>query len=294
MARVLGIGVATYDVINTVETYPPEDAKVRIIEQRVARGGNAANTLVVLSQLGHHCAWGGVLAADAASQWIMAELRRCGVDTRYARIETRGAAPTSYILLSRATGSRTIAHYRDLTEFSDGDFAGIPVPDYDWIHFEGRNIEATLKTLEALDRARHRAVRSVEIEKPRDGIEQLFNHARVLLFSRDYVHAVGWAEPAGFLEHMHRRLPRSQVFCTWGECGAYGIGPEGQVLHRPARPPAAVVETVGAGDTFNAGVIHRLAGGGSLDNALAEGCRVAGIKCGRVGFDIGADGDATG
>ncbi len=286
MARVLGIGVATYDVINTVEAYPPEVGKVRIIEQRLARGGNAANTLVVLSRLGHRCAWGGVLAADTASDWLLGEMRRCGVDTRYARIEVHGTAPTSYILLSRATGSRTITHYRDLPEFSDSDFARIEVSDHDWIHFEGRNIEATLNMLISLGRGGHRGVRSVEIEKPRVGIERLFAHAAVLLFSRDYVRAVGRAQAPEFLEAMHRRLPRSQVICTWGDKGAYGIGPDGRVLHQPAQPPAAVVETVGAGDTFNAGVIHRLVRGGTLDAALAEGCRLAGDKCGRIGFEV--------
>lgn len=289
MPRVLGIGVATYDVINTVASYPPEDAKVRIIEQRLARGGNTANTLVVLSQLGHRCAWGGVLAADDAGRWIAAELRRCGVDTRYARTEAHGTAPTSYILLSRATGSRTIAHFRDLPEFSDDDFARIDVSAYDWIHFEGRNIEATRNMLQALERAGHGAVRSVEIEKPRRGIEQLFELAGVLLFSRDYVRATGWEAPPGFLKDMHRRLPRCQVICTWGDEGAYGVGPEGRVLHRPAQPPLVVVETVGAGDTFNAGVIHRLVAGGTLDDALTEGCRLAGIKCGRVGFEVAAE-----
>ena len=291
MTRVLGIGVATYDVINTVEAYPPEDAKVRIIEQRTARGGNAANTLEVLSRLGCQCAWGGVLAADAASEWIREDLQRCGVDTRHARTEAHGTAPTSYILLSRATGSRTIAHLRNLPEFSDVDFARIDVSGYDWIHFEGRNIEATLNMLTSLARDRHRAVCSVEVEKPRDGIEQLFEHAPVLLFSRDYVRAIGWTAAVEFLEDMHRRLPRSQVICTWGEAGAYAVGPEGRLLHLPAHPPPAVVETVGAGDTFNAGVIHRLAARGTLEEALAQGCRLAGNKCGRVGFEVAIEGD---
>jgi ketohexokinase len=289
MARVLGIGVATYDVINTVETYPPEDAKVRIIARRVARGGNAANTLEVLSRLGHRCSWGGVLARDAASQWIMDELRRCGVETRHGRITADGTAPTSYILLSRATGSRTIAHYRDLPEFGDGDFAAIDLSDYDWIHFEGRNIAATEKMLQSLALRHRRAVCSVEVERPREDIERLFDHADVLLFSRDYVRGAGWGDAPAFLAHMHRRLPQRRMVCTWGEEGAYGVSPDGEVVHSPARPPPVVVETVGAGDTFNAGVIHTLAGGGALAEALETGCRLAGAKCGRVGFDLTAD-----
>lgn len=62
MVSVLGIGVATFDVVNSVDAYPLEDAKIRVRARRTARGGNVTNTLVVLSQLGHRCAWGGTLA----------------------------------------------------------------------------------------------------------------------------------------------------------------------------------------------------------------------------------------
>ena len=64
MARILGVGIATLDIINTVDGYPAEDSEVRAIHQRICRGGNATNTLVVLSQLGHRCAWAGVLADE--------------------------------------------------------------------------------------------------------------------------------------------------------------------------------------------------------------------------------------
>ena len=47
--RILGVGIATLDLINEVERYPPEDAEVRALTQRRSRGGNAANTLAVLS-----------------------------------------------------------------------------------------------------------------------------------------------------------------------------------------------------------------------------------------------------
>lgn len=45
-----------------------------------------------------------------------------------------------------------------------------------------------------------------------------------------------------------------------------------------------VVDTLGAGDTFNAGVICALALGKGMQAALDTGCLVAGTKCGIVGF----------
>ena len=58
-----------------------------------------------------------------------------------------------------------------------------------------------------------------------------------------------------------------------------------QVYESPAYPPESVVDTLGAGDTFNAGIIHCLSQGRSVSEALQYACKLAGTKCGMVGFD---------
>jgi ketohexokinase len=98
MPRILAIGIATVDIVNLVSEYPAEDSEVR------ALGGNATNTLVVLSQLGHRVAWGGVLAEDADSVHIQNDLRMHHVDLRHVRRQAHGKNPTSYILSSQASG----------------------------------------------------------------------------------------------------------------------------------------------------------------------------------------------
>uniref|UniRef100_A0A8B9QM42 Ketohexokinase n=1 Tax=Apteryx owenii TaxID=8824 RepID=A0A8B9QM42_APTOW len=58
------------------------------------------------------------------------------------------------------------------------------------------------------------------------------------------------------------------------------------LVHSDAFPPDAVVDTLGAGDTFNAAVIFALSEGRqSLQEAITFGCRVAGRKCGVQGYD---------
>ena len=58
-----------------------------------------------------------------------------------------------------------------------------------------------------------------------------------------------------------------------------------QVYASPAFPPEKLVDTLGAGDTFNATVIHSLLRGKSVREALTYACKLAGAKCGMVGFD---------
>ena len=77
------------------------------------------------------------------------------------------------------------------------------------------------------------------------------------------------------------------LVCAWGEAGACaldtGVRPLAMVSS-PAFPPSAVVDTVGAGDTFLAGVVWGLTSGRPLGEALREACALAGRKVGVHGF----------
>ena len=54
-------------------------------------------------------------------------------------------------------------------------------------------------------------------------------------------------------------------------------------------PPGGLIDTLGAGDTFIAAVIHKLASGRGIQDAISFGCRVAGAKCGMNGYKGLAD-----
>jgi ketohexokinase len=284
MASILAIGTAGLDIINVVDGYPAEDTEVRALAQRRCRGGNATNTLVVLSQLGHRCSWGGVLADEPDAGDILAELGAHDIDLCHCQRLAAGKVPTSYVTLNRRNGSRTIVHYRDLPEFSYEAFGAIDLRRFDWIHFEGRNIAATADMLRAARQRHPAATRSLEVEKPRPGIETLFALAEVLLFSRDYARAQGCDDAATWLAQARVLAPQSTLVCAWGAQGAFALGRDEVLLHAPAFAPPSVIDTLGAGDVFNAGLIHRLVQVRPLAEALSFGCRIAGHKCGRHGL----------
>ncbi len=286
MARILGIGIATLDIINSVAGYPPEDAEVRAAAQRQCRGGNATNTLVVLSQLGHRCAWGGVIAEEPDAARIIDDLTGFGIDLGPVKRTPHGKVPTSYITLNQANGSRTIVHYRDLPEYGYEDFQNIDLTGYDWLHFEGRNIDDTARMLEHAQASQPHTPRSLEIEKARPDIERLFPAATLLLFSRHYAQARGSDDPARFLHDMHQRTPHADLMLAWGEAGAYGVSRAGQLAHSPAFPPPRIVDTLGAGDTFNAGIIDACLRRLTLSETLESACRLAGRKCGAAGLNF--------
>jgi ketohexokinase len=290
MAHILAIGIAALDIINLVAQYPREDTKVRALSQRRTRGGNATNTLVVLSQLGHHCSWGGVCVDEPDGQIILQDLAEHAIDTRYCRFETQGKVPTSYITVNQGNGSRTIVHHRDLPEFTYQDFQPIELSQFDWVHFEGRQV---IETTQMLTRVRQQCPNlpiSVEIETWRPNIEQLFTQAQILLFSRTFAHQyTNTHNPSGFLHQIRPLAPQATLICAWGEQGGYALTTNGLLLHSPAMSPVQIVDTIGAGDTFNAGIIDQLVCHRNLETALHYANQLAGKKCGQIGLMVNGE-----
>lgn len=284
MSHIICVGVATLDVILNIERFPREDEEMRAQSQRLARGGNAANSSVVLAQRGHRCDFVGALADDSNARIIENDLLEQGVSTRYCQHVEGAHSPTSYILVSRASGSRTIVHHRQLPEYDDSHFVGVDLEGCDWLHFEGRNVPATRRMLEHVRRYAPERPISVEIEKEREGVEALWSLAGILIFSRAFALGRGYADPEHLLDDLRTRIRDATLVCTWGEAGALAMDPGGTLHRSPAFPPATVLDTVGAGDTFNAGFIDALIRGSELEEALIAGCRLAGRKVGQVGF----------
>jgi ketohexokinase len=60
---------------------------------------------------------------------------------------------------------------------------------------------------------------------------------------------------------------------------------DGRFVREAAHSPRRVVDTLGAGDTFNAGVIDGYLARRDAVTILRQACVLAGRKCGQSGFE---------
>ncbi|KAK0735463.1 Ribokinase-like protein [Apiosordaria backusii] len=291
MKHLVLTGACALDTILTVPTFPAEDAKQRASSLQVRRGGNCPNTLEVLHHLlsshkqQHDIKTHLISTLPSADSPAITKIHSSfgpgssSIDFSQCLYRSGHTEPaSSYIIRSSQTGSRTVVNYNDLPEMTAEEFRGIldrllnkSMDDNDgdswWFHFEGRIPDTTLQCIRYIRRVMPtNTTISVECEKPnREGLVELASEADVVFYSSSWAESRGYHNPEACLRGEAPSTRASLMLCTWGASGAgllsrkLGGGDEGQYIHSPATPdgkPIKVVDTIGAGDTFIAGVLY--------------------------------------
>ncbi|KAH7381568.1 ketohexokinase [Pyrenochaeta sp. MPI-SDFR-AT-0127] len=312
--HIICVGAVYIDTILTVPHYPNEDEKLRAKGITRRRGGNTPNTLEVLTQLlehdpeksknnASHLHLVSILPAknSEAVKFVRDSLPTVNIDSASIFREDHREAASSYIIQSQETLSRTIVSVNDLPEMMEHEFIAKMEENarawWDgWFHFEGRIPDVILPCTHFLRNICDNVTISVECEKPeRTEMATVAKFAHVVFYSKLWAQKNGYSDPRSFLE---AQIPATRVgavlCCTWGAGGATAVkkGDEHIWAHAdawkvPGSQDKPVVDTIGAGDTFIAGMLFALKNhhDWTLARKLEFANQLAGRKVLQEGFD---------
>lgn len=292
--EVLCVGMVCEDVILEVDSFPKEDSDLRTRSLRRTRGGNANNTATVLVTLGIKAELLASLSLDDCD-FITRGLAKDNVAQDKCPRHPGQVSPNSVIIASRSSGSRTILHTNlGLPELTFDDFDARRYSSYKWVHFEGRpNVSNLAQMAKSLFDQRKGQIEypriSLEMEKCSRQFHQALPYVDLVFVSKEYSMSKGFQTKVEAASGLHRCLNLRQdtmLICAWGEDGAAAKDVDGHVYESQAFPPesGAVVDTLGAGDTFNSAIIASFLRGCTMEQAIVSGCKVAGKKVGQLGY----------
>ncbi|AWD22729.1 carbohydrate kinase family protein [Fuscovulum blasticum] len=270
-------------------------------------GGAVFNTAIALGRLGAPSAFFSGVSNDMLGEILTETLTASKVDTRYL---ARSDRPTTVAFVKLVNGQATYAFYDEATAgrmLSPEQLPELPA-GVAALFFGGISLvnDPAASTYEALQ-AREAGARVTMIDpniRPgfiagkedayRARIGRMIGRADIVKLSDEDLH---WLEGTGDLTALARgivaRGPKV-VFITEGAKGARAVTATQDRF--VAATPVTVADTVGAGDTFNAGVLAALHAAGVLtkagvaalpdavlDQALSLGTRAAAVTVSRAG-----------
>jgi fructokinase len=270
-------------------------------------GGAVFNTAIALGRLGAPSAFFSGVSDDMLGEILADTLTASKVDTRYL---ARSGRPTTVAFVKLVNGQATYAFYDEGTAgrmLSTDQLPALPA-DVSTLFLGGISLvndpaAATYEALQARE-CGHRVTMIDPNIRPgfiagkeaeyRARIGRMLARADIVKLSDEDLH---WLEGQGDLTSLARGiLARGPmvVFITEGARGARAVTATQDRF--VAATPVTVIDTVGAGDTFNAGVLAALHEAGALtkagvaalddatlDAALSLGTRAAAVTVSRAG-----------
>lgn len=270
-------------------------------------GGAVFNTAIALGRLGAPSAFFSGVSTDMLGEILADTLTASQVDTQYL---ARSNRPTTVAFVKLVDGQATYAFYDEATAgrmLSTDQLPALP-DSTQALFFGGISLvnDPAASTYEALQ-AREAATRITMIdpnirpgfiagqEAPyRARIERMIARADIVKLSDEDLH---WLEGPGDVSALARKvlaMGPKLVFITEGAEGARAVTTTQNRFF--AATKVTVADTVGAGDTFNAGALAALHAAGALtkqaitavsdetlDTALSLGTRAAAITVSRPG-----------
>lgn len=275
-------------------------------------GGSSLNVAIGLGRLGTRVAYLGALSTDGFGRVLATQLDRAGVDHGLAEATD---LPTTLAVVHVDDGGRaTYGFYLDATS-AVADPGPVALPDGAALHVSFGAIGPTQapagQRLVALLRAE--AGRRLTCLDPNVRPSAIGTgeeaEARWRAALEDAVATVDLVKVSDEdLERVAPGVDVETVAARWATCGPALVvvtrGPDGAVAFGPAGRVAVpgvavdVVDTVGAGDAFTAGLLDHLdaagaasrgglerLGAGGVRSALTSAVRVAALTCTRRGAD---------
>lgn len=252
--------------------FPELGKEVLVKDLELTLGSSSAICAVGLARLGDVVTFAGVVGADVYGDFCITALERAGIDTSLVR--RRSDLKTGITVSITSARDRALVTYLgSIAALRAEDLPEDIFADFRHFHVSAYFLQSALRAgLAALFARAHRSGLTTSLDAGYDPTEtwgqdliDTLREVDVFLPSESEICGItGCNEIVGGL----RALDNGHTLVI-GKLGAAGcVASEGGRITQVAAFPIDVVDTTGAGDSFNAGFLHRWLQGEDVEHCL--------------------------
>lgn len=257
--------------------------------------GAEFNVATGLSRLGHEAVYCTKLGTDPFGDKIMNAIKKNGIIADFVMRDSENL--TGFMLKNKVIdGDPKIAYYRKgsaVSKITPEDIDSLNLSDSKWLHVTGITPAISQSALESVKRLIERAKEQkmfISFDpnlRPQlwSSEKEMIDTLNLLAESADLVlpglkegEILSGRKGAKEVANFYHDMGAKYVVVKLGDKGAYYSEKDGESGEMPCFKVNEIVDTVGAGDGFAAGVISALAEGKSLKDAAYRGLVIGAIQ----------------
>lgn len=289
--EVIVVGELNVDIIlNRIDRFPEMGKEILAGSLDLTLGSSSAIFASNLSSLGSRVAFIGKIGKDGFANTVLESLQSKKVDT--SRILFSGSLNTGATIVLNFDQDRAMVTY-------PGAMEDLKLIDIDWsflatsshLHFSSIFLQPGIRYDLPLLFSKAKSLgltTSLDpqwdpAEKWDVNLEELLPQVDIFMPNlTEFMMLTGTSSLGEGINHVKQFAPEITLVVKNGADGAFGWN-GGEIIHQPAFLNENVVDCIGAGDSFNAGFIHKFTSGASLADCLEYGAMTGAISTTRAG-----------
>jgi sugar/nucleoside kinase (ribokinase family) len=283
MKTVLCAGEINVDlVLQGYSEFPVPGKEVLVEDSQLVLGSATAIMAMGLARLGTPVAFVGKVGDDLWGHYCLDDMAGRGIDV--SRVIRGGGLKTGItVSITHAADRALVTHMGAINALASGDVPDAAMAGCGHLHVSSFFLQEALRPgLPGLFERARRAGLTTSLDTGFDpsgewdgGLRETLRETDLFFPNEVELHALtGCSDPAEGLRKMHNG--RTRVVAKLGKDGAMTLDGN-TVAHVPAYVVDAV-DTTGAGDSFNAGFLHRWLAGAPLVDCLRLGAACGGLS----------------
>lgn len=285
MAKILGLGGVSIDLIGTVARIPDWDEVEYIAEHQKQQGGMVATAMAAVSRLGGNAEFIGGIGQDELGMYALQCFQKSEIHTERVKCFPEQSTAFTFVIVDEHSGKKAFFHYKGVQNNAELGIQDIDFTGVQFLHLDGFWFDTALRT------ARHAKEQGITITldiSPNNNnpqITELFQVADYIIPS--YIFArrfTGEHDPFRAAQHFLQYGAKA-IILTQGEEGCF-VQTQEEAYHLPAFT-VPVIDTTGAGDTFHGAFLVGLSKEYELRQTVIFASAVAALKCTKLGGQAG-------